>query len=55
MEVPSGDNAAFGQYNTIMSRIASSVGDTPFGAMGGVPPCFPRPLKIEAMFGLRIM
>jgi hypothetical protein len=54
MEVPSGDNAALGQYNTIMSRMASSDGVTPFGAIGGVPPCFRRPLKSEAVFGLRI-
>lgn len=40
IEVPSGDKAAFGQYNTIMSRTASSEGVMPFGAIGGVPPCF---------------
>ena len=27
----------------------------PFGAMGGVPPCLPRPLKSEVVFGLRMV
>jgi hypothetical protein len=53
MEVPSGDKAAFGQYNTTISLTASSKGITPFGVIGRVPPCFPRPLKIEAVLGLR--
>ena len=54
IEVPSGDNAAFRQYNTIMSRMASSDRVTPFGAISGVLPCFPRPLNNGAVFGLRI-
>ena len=36
-----------------MSRVASSEGFMPFGAIGGVPPCLWRPLKIDAVFGLR--
>lgn len=46
MDDPLGERAAFGQYNTIISRVASSITSTPSGAIGGVPPCFPRPLNM---------